>query len=166
MNTSGCSYSSPTKNCEEFQLQCNTDQRIQILDAGYGKVEQSLSSSDSITDYNKDSERLYCKPTDILRPCKWSRSDKQYDSSQRYDLFKTCSWKPSCRPPSIGPDIAHSISHRCVPGTCMLIIFTKLNKIRRSAKLRFKTDMTFLFLGVNLIFDIHNEKRCSKNSDT
>ena len=116
VNTSGCPYSSSTTNCDEFQLQCKAGQRIQILDAEYGKMEQSLLSSNTITDISQESESLNCKSSNILRPCKWSRFDKQYNSAQWYDLFRRCSWKLTCRPPSIGPDIAHSISHKCVPG--------------------------------------------------
>ena len=120
MNTPGCSYSRSTANCDVFQLQCNDFQRIQILDSKYGKMEQSPSTasseaSRSVPNTDQRSQPTQCR-SDILRPCTWSGSYTPYNSTQRYDLYKKCSWKSTCQPPSVGKDIAHSISYRCVPG--------------------------------------------------
>ena len=132
IHTSGCSYSLSTKYsyCNRFQLQCNGSRRIQILSSEYGKI---LSPSEgSIPTTSSDArgratntahqlpQAIQC-PSGTLRPCNRSSSVTLYNSAQRYDLFKRCSWKSTCQPPPVGTNITHSISYKCVPGVYSIV---------------------------------------------
>ena len=133
INTTGCSYSRYTysrytyTDCKlkQVELQCNNSRRIQIVSSKYGNIQlkSEESSSNDARVASQLQQPIQC-PAGILISCNASRTDSSYSSSQQYDLYKMCSWKSSCRPPSLGANFAHSISHRCVPGMYKMILFT------------------------------------------
>ena len=139
--TTGCSSSKSEKVCYRLELLCTDGRRIQIVDAKYANqwlyitnisnenreshtsnnVRDSASPVESkLNNYDDSDASQNCNDNILhVNDCEMSNlRTVPYNSTQRYELFKKCSWKTRCQPPAVGSNLAHSIAYRCIPGTC------------------------------------------------
>ena len=134
----GCSSPKSETVCDRLELLCKDGHHVQIVDAKYANqrshitnissenrethtsnnVRESAGPADSTFNNSDTSQNCNCNILHV-NDCEISNlRTVPYNSAQRYELFKRCSWKTRCQPPAVGSNLAHSIAYRCIPGTC------------------------------------------------
>lgn len=106
-----------TGSCILLNLTCTNNQRIQIMEAKYGYLQQSLQScSGNGNGWKCGGESGSC--------CAPNNSDLEpYSTSHQYDLFNRCSWKQNCSSRVAvynTSDVYSAVSFDCISGTVFI----------------------------------------------